>query len=113
MSCPFCEVKIPRPELLPELVDVQGGRCQCGALYVADEAGKAGGQALLDGLTLLADGDIDRAMALTAGSDYELKDVGWRPRNHSKIPHKPGRGRSFGQAKIWFFRHLEPAHESS
>jgi hypothetical protein len=85
----------------------EGARCSCGALYVADVTGKCGGQALLDGLALVAGGDVERGMLLVAGVDYEMKTLGYRPRTHSIEPRMPRRGGGFGTAKLFFFRRLD------
>ncbi len=104
-ECPFCETRIPRPKSLPGSLDMLGGRCKCGVLYLFDETGKQGGQLLLDGLTLICDGDMDQAMELSSGSDYELKDIGYNPRTHTEDPKPLGRG-SFGRPKLFFLKRL-------
>jgi hypothetical protein len=104
ICCPFCEVAVARPTPFAGQTSAAGGWCACGALFVADETGRAGGEAMLGGLTLLCAGDVEAAMRLRGGADYEMKEVGWLPRSHSEVAPRPGRGRNFGQAKIWFFR---------
>jgi hypothetical protein len=101
-ACPFCDERVPRPKEFPEDSQVTGGRCSCGAIFITDTTGKDGGQAFLDGLTLLCGGDVDRAMELSS-EDYELKKIGYRPRTHSLEPRMPKRG-SFGRPKLWFVR---------
>jgi hypothetical protein len=69
-SCPFCRKTAERPARVAPVFSCEprlGGRCGCGAAYVIDETGKAGGEALLDALAVACDGDLDRALAL--GSD--------------------------------------------
>lgn len=105
VACPFCESRVPRPTKLPEADQFVGGRCQCGALYVFDETGREGGQILVEGLAILCDGDLDRAMGLSAGRDYEVKDLGYRARSHSVEPKALGHG-GFGRPKLYFFRRL-------
>lgn len=101
--CPFCEEEVPRPRPIVELGgSARGGRCSCGAIYIVDETGKAGGQALLDGLTLLCDGDVDRAMGLESGVDYRLERMGYRPKTHGLDPQLPGHG--FAKPKLWFMK---------
>ena len=102
-ACPFCEERVPRPKPFPENDQVVGGRCTCGAIFVADLTGKQGGQAYLDGLTLLV-GSVDRAMDLTS-DDYRMQKVGYRPRTHSLEARMPRRG-AFGRPKLWFIRLL-------
>lgn len=50
-----------------------GGKCQCGAVFVIDEAGRFGGQALMDAQALLCEGDLDRAMKLDSKQDLEVR----------------------------------------
>jgi hypothetical protein len=40
---------------------------------VIDDTGKTGGQARLDVLAIACDGDLDRAMRIEEGVDFELK----------------------------------------
>jgi hypothetical protein len=107
-ACPFCSEKVPRPgpvePALGPRQGVAGGRCRCGALYLLDATGKEGGQVLVDGLALLYGGDLSLAMSLAAGTDYEVKDLGYNPRGHNLEPLR--RGRAFGIPKLWFFRRL-------
>ncbi len=51
-----------------------GGRCECGAVFVVDEIGRAGGQALMDAMALACDGDLDRALKLDAKRDFEVRN---------------------------------------
>lgn len=107
-ACPFCEKRVPRPADLGlgDAGAVEGGRCSCGAFYIADVTGKNGGQALVDGLTLLADGDQQRGLELNTDRDYEMQKLGYNPRTHSLEKRLPRKGGSFGQAKLFFFRRL-------
>lgn len=105
-ACPFCEELVRRPAQLAPDLDCSGGRCNCGALYILDLTGKSGGQALVDGLTLMCDGDLDGAMKLQSGIDYQLERMGYRPRTHSIETRVPRRGGAFGTPKLWFFRRL-------
>ena len=108
MTCPFCDARIGKPEQFSEQEEASGGRCQCGALFITDVTGKAGGEALMQGLTLLCAGDMDRALGLTAGKDYEMTKRGYQPRTHSLERRLPPHG-AFGHAKLWFFRLLHGA----
>jgi hypothetical protein len=80
-----------------------GGRCPCSAVYVIDETGRDGGQALLDAQALACDGDLDRALSLESGVDYDVKirDMGKRDRRTAA-----GRELLSGclPAKIWFLK---------
>ena len=96
-----------RPRPLPVLPSgppgaATGGRCRCGAHFVLDITGRLGGEALLDLLALLEDGDLDRALALQADVDYEFADLPYNPRTHSLDPGRPKR--RFGLSKIFFIR---------
>jgi len=75
VGCPFCWEWLPPVEDLARFFpsDFRGGRCECGAVFVADEIGRAGGEALLDALVLACDGDFDRAQQLDSKTDYEVK----------------------------------------
>jgi len=76
IGCPFCWEWMPQPKRLTGVFssDACGGQCnECGAVFVVDETGKSGGQALLDAQALFAKGDLDRAMTLRDGVDFELK----------------------------------------
>lgn len=104
-ACPLCKEPVPKPRYLTEERSpdaCQGGRCSCGALYIVDVTGRAGGQAVLDGLAMLCDGDIDKAMQLRAGVDYVMEGVGYNPRTHSLDPKQSVR--RYGLPKLWFFR---------
>ena len=51
LRCPFCREEVERPELRFDLYTPEGslaGACSCGALYVVDDTGRQGGQAVLD-----------------------------------------------------------------
>jgi hypothetical protein len=108
--CPFCEASIPRPTAIEDeavSAGIRGGSCACGAVFVFDEAGKGGGDAVLGGLRLLCGGDADRAMGLAPDVDYQLERRGYRPRTHSYEPHLRKRG-ALSQPKLWFFRLTTP-----
>ena len=102
-ACPFCEAHVPRPRKMPEVEDAVAGRCTCGAIYVADLTGKSGGQCLVHALTLLCDGDVDRAMGLSSGEDYQLEKLPYRPRTHA-LERQPIKRGGFGRTKLWFVR---------
>lgn len=113
--CPFCEAAIPRPAALDGdgvSAGVRGGHCGCGAVFIFDEAGKGGGDAVLDGLRFLSGGDDERAMKLAPDVDYQLERRGYRPRTHSFEPHLRRRG-ALSQPKLWFFRLANPPDAES
>jgi hypothetical protein len=107
-ACLYCDKPLPKPRPLPlelESRSLDGGHCECGALFLVDVTGKLGGQALIEGLTHLCGGDSDRALALQADVDYDIQKVGYRPRTHSIEPRMPPRG-GYGMPKLWFFKLL-------
>ncbi len=76
IRCAFCREVVPKPRKQDGVFSVEGckgGRCEhCGAVFILDETGKNGGSALMDGLVLLCDGDMDRALSLQAKVDYRV-----------------------------------------
>lgn len=109
VGCPFCWEWLPTPVARRDVFSGDGclgGRCECGAFFVVDETGKLGGQALLDLQALACDGDLDRALRLTAGADFELKQKAladttgqFRGRVRGKNPTGP---------RIWSLRLAQP-----
>ncbi len=101
----MCGMRVATPEHTWDVHSSEGcrgGRCSCGAAYVLDETGSRGGQALLDVLTLLCDGGLDRAMSLDSGVDYETKPL---PYVRSAASEASGwRVTPSRQPKIWFAR---------
>jgi hypothetical protein len=51
--------------------DFAGGVCRCGAVFAHDPTARNGGAVFLQALLMAADGDMDRAMGLTEGEDYD------------------------------------------
>jgi len=101
VGCPFCLEWLPTPAHLSQVHSMAGlgGRCECGACFVVDETGRSGGQALLDVQTLACDGDIDKALKLREGVDFELKT---KPVHTQAGPRGlPVRGQSFVQPLVW------------
>lgn len=95
--CPFCEERIGRagfPGGVP-LQEFETGTCSwCGALYACDPTAKKRGAALMELLILLAGGEVDEALKLVAGKDYEQKTVlDYNPRLHRVQPAEGFRGR--------------------
>ena len=104
--CAFCDEKVPRPkkiEMSSTFSYVKGGFCSCGALFLLDEKGKHGGETLLEALTLLCEGDSDRAIHLEEKVDYRLRRRGYDPRAHTLIHRVKGMG-GYGQPKLWFLK---------
>jgi hypothetical protein len=71
--CPFCGAEIQRPVEVEggQWYDFAGGFCDCGAVFVLDPTARNGGAAFLQSLIMVTDGDMDRAMSLTEGEDYD------------------------------------------
>jgi hypothetical protein len=68
--CPFCRKGIPRPRQLPGQ-EFDAGFCPCGAVFAHDPTARNGGAVFLQALVLAADGDMDLAMSLAPGEDYD------------------------------------------
>lgn len=54
--------------------EAEGGRCECGAIYIFDETGRFLGEAFMDALALLFDQDYDKALSATE-DDYEEETI--------------------------------------
>ena len=75
-GCPFCWEWLPLPKPLDNVFTgdgCSGGQCECGAWFVLDETGHEGGLAQLDVRALACDGDLEGALGLVEGKDFELK----------------------------------------
>lgn len=72
--CPFCGAEVLRPVQLEggTWYDFAGGFCDCGAVFALDPTARNGGAAFLQALVVVADGDMDRAMGLGEGEDYDV-----------------------------------------
>lgn len=102
IGCPFCWEWLPNPVLMTEVFSgggTRGGRCECGAVFVVDDTGKAGGQALMDAQALACDGDLDRAAAIQEGVDFELKTKAFQAM--SDPFSRPLPGHAYLEPKIW------------
>ncbi len=71
--CPFCGAELLRPVHLEggSWYDFAGGFCDCGAVFALDPTARNGGAAFLQALVVASDGDMDRAMGLAEGEDYD------------------------------------------
>jgi hypothetical protein len=71
--CPFCHAEILRPGEVAgdKWYDFAGGVCNCGAVFAHDPTARNGGGAFLQALLMAAGGDMDRAMSLSEGEDYD------------------------------------------
>ena len=108
-TCPFCGAVVPRPQEISG-AQMPGGTCDCGAAYVMDATGLALGEALLEALALVCEGNEDLGWQLEPGEDYEDRQVlGYDAGRHVVI----GSAASFrsGMAALSFVRLLEGALE--
>jgi len=71
--CPFCSTEIVRPVEIEggQWYEFAGGYCRCGAVFALDPTARNGGAVFLQTLLMVADGDMDRAMGLGEGVDYD------------------------------------------
>jgi hypothetical protein len=71
--CPFCGAEILRPVEVEggQWYDFAGGFCDCGAVFALDPTARNGGAVFLQTLLMATDGDMDRAMSLAEGEDYD------------------------------------------
>jgi hypothetical protein len=100
--CAFCKARIDRPRPMGLVL---GGTCKgCGALFIDDSNGKLGGEALVEGLTLLAGGSVEGGMELREGRDFECKALVYDERRHEvQLEADP---RRYGVGRMWYFRRL-------
>lgn len=105
VGCPFCWEWIPTPKKQTNVFSPEGslgGRCACGAVFVVDETGRSGGQALMDAQVLLCDGDLDRAMTLETDVHVEVRN---RPvQAQAGAPTRGPQGGSYMTPKVWFVK---------
>ena len=74
LQCPFCENYLIAPiDIKSSKVELTGGICRCGAVYVLDRTGHNLGEIFLDALTFVCRGDIDKALSLNP-DDYDSLD---------------------------------------
>jgi hypothetical protein len=73
-QCPFCKTEIARPVEVEggQWYEFSGGYCRCGAVFVLDPTARNGGAAFLQALLMTSEGDMDRALGLSEGEDYDV-----------------------------------------
>ena len=116
--CPFCEERIGRAKFPegPVLDEFETGACPyCGALYACDPTAKKRGAALMELLLRLTGGDLDQALKLQAGKDYEQQTLlDYNPRLHRVQSSDGYRGRQLfsksGFGALIFLRRLQDGH---
>jgi hypothetical protein len=71
--CPFCGEKILRPVEVEggQWYDFAGGFCDCGAVFAHDPTARNGGAVFLQALVMACNGDMDQALSLAEGEDYD------------------------------------------
>jgi hypothetical protein len=105
VGCPFCWEWIPTPSTLFDGFSADGclgGRCSCGAAFAVDETGRSGGQTLLDAQALACDGDLDRALNLNSGVDYDVQTRPYQGPTNTVAGRRYGGGQL--QPKVWFVK---------
>jgi hypothetical protein len=95
LGCPFCERSLGELEEITAKFGnvISGGKCECGAVYVYDGSGHNVGDAYVDALTLLCDGDLDKAWSMTPEEDYEVKEFNYDSRKNRFSSESLGRGK--------------------
>jgi hypothetical protein len=74
LQCPFCENYLRAPvEINFKDMELTGGICTCGAIYVHDRTGRNLGGIFMDALTFACKGDIDKSLSLDP-EDYASVD---------------------------------------
>jgi len=100
LQCPFCDNFLIAPvEIRIRTVELTGGICRCGAVYVLDRSGHALGEIFMDALTFACKGDLDMALSLDR-EEYETLEL-----DYNYYSNTVGRGSGRGkQSKIMFVR---------
>ena len=103
LQCPFCENYLIAPvDIRIRTMDLTGGICRCGAVYVLDRSGHALGEIFMDALAFACKGDLDRALALER-DEYETVELDYNQRSNSlKRGGGPGK-----LSKLMFVRLLK------
>ncbi|NOZ70060.1 MAG: hypothetical protein GXP46_12650 [Deferribacteres bacterium] len=100
LQCPFCDNFLRRPvDISFRSMELTGGICTCGSVYVLDRTGHNLGEIFMEALTFVCRGDIDRALALDPG-DYDSIDYDYD--HHSNMTG--GRPKSGKLGKLVFVR---------
>jgi len=74
LQCPYCDNFLREPvDINFKTMELTGGICTCGAIYVFDRTARNLGGIFMDALTFVCRGDIDKAMSLNP-EDYDSVD---------------------------------------
>jgi hypothetical protein len=77
LQCPFCDNFLARPvDITSGTMDITGGICPCGAVYVFDRTGHNLGAAFMDALIFACKEDYDKALSLFP-EEYETVEFGY------------------------------------
>lgn len=100
LQCPYCGNYLIRPiDIKIKSVEITGGICRCGAIYVFDRTGHSLGEIYLDALTFLCRGDVDKALSLNP-DDYDDRVYDYDHETNSL----DARGRTGKIGKMMFMR---------
>ncbi len=93
LQCPFCDNYLASPaDIRIRSLDITGGICTCGAVYVLDRKGHNLGEIYLDALTFLCKGDFDKAVTLVPEQyEEEIIDYDIHSNTISRRESKTGR----------------------
>lgn len=77
IECPFCSSLIDQPrEIKTNFGNTfEGGKCECGVVYVFDRSGHNLGEAYIDAMNYACEGDPDKAWSLIPDKDYEIREM--------------------------------------
>ncbi len=83
-SCPFCGKILERPHTIEQtkLSGFTGGSCLCGAIFIFDESGSHGGEAIVEVMTAGCGGDWDKAWSLEPEVDYNQISLSYDANMH-------------------------------
>lgn len=103
LQCAYCDNYLARPvEINIKSIDLTGGMCPCGAVYVLDRTGHNLGEIYMDALQFVCKADLDKALQLNP-EDYESEDFDYDP-----VSNTTGRGASTGKAcKLLFVKLID------
>jgi len=90
LNCPFCSRPLDPPGEIKSRFgsSFEGGRCECGAVYVFDSTGHSLGEAYIDALGLACGDDMDNAWSLIPDKDYTVLELGY-DRRRNKLGGEP------------------------
>lgn len=101
LNCPFCSRPLDPPGEIKTRFgsSFEGGKCECGAVYVYDSTGHNLGDAYVDALGLACGDDMDKAWSLVPDKDYTVVELGY-DRRRNKLGREPKRR---GNAPVFLF----------